>query len=103
MLRKRRHLQCLGVYERGFLYQFWSVQRRWLLDAKHLHEPWHLLKSVIYEEKQLPESWRHMDRKYLDVVQWHLDDNGNMDTEGTQHLERLRDGPRQLGRPGYCV
>jgi hypothetical protein len=62
-----------------------------------------LMAVVAVLVLQLPESWRHMDRKYLDVVQRHLDDNGNMDTEGTQHLERLRDGPRQLGRPGYCV
>lgn len=42
--------------------------KRGLQFREHLHEPRHLFKSIIYKEKQLPESWRHVDRKHLDVL-----------------------------------
>ena len=93
---QRRHVQCFGLYESGFLHEFGYLQSRGLQFRGHLHEPRHLFKSIIYEEKQLPESRRHMDRKHLDVLQRYLDRDRNVDAQGPQrhHLERLRYGPR---------
>ena len=81
MFRERRHLQRFGIYGPGFLHQFGNLQPRGLQLGEHLHKPRHLFKSVIYEEKQLPEPRRHMDREYLDLLQRHLDGDRNMEAQ----------------------
>ena len=81
MFRKCRHLQRFGIYEPGFVHELRDVQQRRLQLGEHLYEPRHLFKSVIYEEKQLPESWRYLDHKYLDVVQRRLDGDWNMEAQ----------------------
>ena len=44
-----------GYTNAGFLHEFRNVQQRGLQLAEHLHEPRRLFKSVIHEEKQMPE------------------------------------------------
>ena len=36
---QRRHVQCFGLYESGFLHEFGYLQSRGLQFREHLHEP----------------------------------------------------------------
>lgn len=59
---------------------------------RHLHGGGHLLEFQVHDAIKVHEQGRHMDGRQMDNRR--LDQPSDLDTDRTQHLDRLRRRPR---------